>query len=582
MGYREGYREIVNPFEGVTEGLKSTQQTLGDLWQMGRQEQADAQQKRLADLQYGEAQAAAEKRKRNEAMLAEIGQAAQSAPDIKSRLRAVAGVAAKYGEADAAFQFEAKAKTLEQEEAQLAARSRWAQDRATGGDLSPTPENVAKAQEATDFVRAFPDKALEYMMPKPKDSVTVGKDQRLVDPATGKVLLDSGPGQDKPTAQRVRLPDGTWGWLTEQGNRIPGAPDPNAALDRITGYVDENGFYLSAGGQPTKIKAGAKPGNGGADEKARAFEQKLREDIDKNLAIIADPSSDEDDRTRAAAHLKVDQPALTDFLQKRAKAGMVVAQNVDASGNINQTAVPVMPTPAPGPSVPAPSAPPPSASTPTPQVLGTKPSPTPNEIELQVRASRGDKEAQKILDAMDARKKKVAEAGRQGPEARADRKDAAGLRKEFNSLPEVKDYKTSFVKAQQVVSAMGMPNLPKDITLSYNFNKLLDPTSVVREGEFERLFVSQSFMNRLRGAVQKLMSGGSGLTPEDRKTVADAVRALANDQRILYDRAVSDFTQYAKDYGYDPRTIVGSPIAAPGKKPAPPAKPGSFRHLWGG
>jgi hypothetical protein len=149
---------------------------------------------------------------------------------------------------------------------------------------------------------------------------------------------------------------------------------------------------------------------------------------------------------------------------------------------------------------------------------------------------------------------------------RADRRDEMSLRKEFDSLPEVKNYKESYVKAQQAVTALQQPNITKDIALTYNFNKLLDPESVVREGEYERLFKNQSFMSRLRGAVGRIAEGGGGLDNKDRLVVAQAIKALSKDQKILYDRAARNYKQYAKDYGFESRRIVGdSDIGDEGK-----------------
>lgn len=45
-----------------------------------------------------------------------------------------------------------------------------------------------------------------------------------------------------------------------------------------------------------------------------------------------------------------------------------------------------------------------------------------------------------------------------------------------------------------------------------SFNKMLDPTSVVRESEYARSATGQSALETMRGFVDKLKEGGAGVT----------------------------------------------------------------------
>lgn len=58
------------------------------------------------------------------------------------------------------------------------------------------------------------------------------------------------------------------------------------------------------------------------------------------------------------------------------------------------------------------------------------------------------------------------------------------------------------------------------------FQKMLDPGSVVREGEFARSAAGQSLGNRIAGAVEKLTTGGSGVTLSELEKFAELAREV--------------------------------------------------------
>lgn len=59
------------------------------------------------------------------------------------------------------------------------------------------------------------------------------------------------------------------------------------------------------------------------------------------------------------------------------------------------------------------------------------------------------------------------------------------------------------------------------------FQKMLDPLSVVREGEFARSAAGQSLLARAQGAYTKLVQGGSGFTPDALEEFAKVADDLA-------------------------------------------------------
>jgi hypothetical protein len=97
------------------------------------------------------------------------------------------------------------------------------------------------------------------------------------------------------------------------------------------------------------------------------------------------------------------------------------------------------------------------------------------------------------------------------------------------------------------------------------FQKILDPTSVVREGEFARSLLTQPFTNRVRGALDRLTKGGTGIPISELQQYAELAKqfgaAAAQDlgrQRQLY-------SERAERMGLNPADIFMNDIGA---KPA--------------
>jgi hypothetical protein len=147
-----------------------------------------------------------------------------------------------------------------------------------------------------------------------------------------------------------------------------------------------------------------------------------------------------------------------------------------------------------------------------------------------------------------------------GNERRA-QKSESDLRKEFNDRPAVKDYVEGNTQMNLALSAFKSKpstDIAKDQTLIIIYNKLLDPPSVVREGEYGRMIKDRAWVSRLEGAISKATSGGAGLSNEDRRVITDAISLYNSSRRSAYSRERADFTRYAEDYGHRPRNVVGT------------------------
>lgn len=113
-----------------------------------------------------------------------------------------------------------------------------------------------------------------------------------------------------------------------------------------------------------------------------------------------------------------------------------------------------------------------------------------------------------------------------------DRVDYQQALTKLSNRPEVKDVREMgrYVGAMEEAmkeSMSGGSMIAVDQAVINAFNKLMDPTSVVRESEYARTASDQSLMNRLKGQLGpdgKLAVGGAGLTKQDREAIARMAR----------------------------------------------------------
>lgn len=121
-----------------------------------------------------------------------------------------------------------------------------------------------------------------------------------------------------------------------------------------------------------------------------------------------------------------------------------------------------------------------------------------------------------------------------------------GLRKEFNALPEVKNYKEVLPIMQSVRNA---PDTPAgDIDLIYGVGKVMDPNSVVREGEMGLVIKSGSPAQRLQGYLNYLKGNGR-LTPEQRQELLAIMESRTAGLRANYANARKTYETAADRQG---------------------------------
>lgn len=139
----------------------------------------------------------------------------------------------------------------------------------------------------------------------------------------------------------------------------------------------------------------------------------------------------------------------------------------------------------------------------------------------------------------------------------SNRKAEADYRKEFDALPEVKTFKTARQQFNTLrdLGTKKNPTAQDDIALIFSYMKTLDPSSVVREGEFAQAQNAAGVPDNIRNAYNKAISG-TRLNPDQRKNmVRTAYRNYVN-YRDAYNSAADNYRSYARDNGINPDRVA--------------------------
>lgn len=147
--------------------------------------------------------------------------------------------------------------------------------------------------------------------------------------------------------------------------------------------------------------------------------------------------------------------------------------------------------------------------------------------------------------------------------AKNTRKAAADLRKEFNQRPEVKDYRevaTSYRTIQDLGSKP--PTAAGDLSMIFAYMKMLDPGSVVREGEFATAQNAAGIPDQLKNLYNRALNG-QRLNPKQRADFTNQAKSLHDTRLKRYGEIAGEYRGYAQDYDIDPNQVTRLPEAPP-------------------
>ena len=121
--------------------------------------------------------------------------------------------------------------------------------------------------------------------------------------------------------------------------------------------------------------------------------------------------------------------------------------------------------------------------------------------------------------------------------------------KASGDFPKMKDFYNRVSASAKDPSAAG------DLALIFNYMKLLDPTSVVREGEFATAQNSGSVPSRIQAQYNKVLHG-ERLNDTIRNDFVDRSKRIYKSSFEQQKRVDSQFSDRAKKFGIDPSLVI--------------------------
>lgn len=99
------------------------------------------------------------------------------------------------------------------------------------------------------------------------------------------------------------------------------------------------------------------------------------------------------------------------------------------------------------------------------------------------------------------------------------------------------------------------PSAAGDLSLIFNYMKILDPGSVIRESEFAQAAAAGSYGDRIAGLVQRA-TNGQRLSDNVREDFVDRADKLFKAQLSSYTKLEDEYRRIAKERGIEPSNVI--------------------------
>ena len=119
--------------------------------------------------------------------------------------------------------------------------------------------------------------------------------------------------------------------------------------------------------------------------------------------------------------------------------------------------------------------------------------------------------------------------------------DTSKLRSEFTQLPAYKNMAQAAPVYQSMRDAAGRDTKAADLNIVYGLGKIMDPGSVVREGEIQMANNAQGWQEKLNGIIGQINSKGA-LTPEGRQALMAEAHSRISSYKQQYDLDAGRYT----------------------------------------
>lgn len=187
----------------------------------------------------------------------------------------------------------------------------------------------------------------------------------------------------------------------------------------------------------------------------------------------------------------------------------------------------------------------------------------------------------KALEREDAKAEKIAEREqelalkreeRENKRVTEQRKLSQGLAKELRAHPVTRKTNEVVSANQRILRAAEQDSAAGDLALIFNYMKVLDPGSTVREGEFANAENSAGVPERIRAQYNKTISG-QRLTPTMRADFVDTASQLTMGQLDRYQLIQDQYSRAAEREGADPSVVVDDQLLEATRTLATPKTP---------
>lgn len=129
------------------------------------------------------------------------------------------------------------------------------------------------------------------------------------------------------------------------------------------------------------------------------------------------------------------------------------------------------------------------------------------------------------------------------------------LRKEFIGKQETKEFAKQSAAFARIMASAEAPTGAGDMALIFNYMKLLDPGSTVREGEYATARDTGNVSNKVRAIYNKLVMGTT-LTEEQRADFVDRSVRLYRQAETQFEKISDQYAKLAKDQGLDVSQVI--------------------------
>ncbi|WP_260685451.1 transglycosylase SLT domain-containing protein [Rhizobium laguerreae] len=155
--------------------------------------------------------------------------------------------------------------------------------------------------------------------------------------------------------------------------------------------------------------------------------------------------------------------------------------------------------------------------------------------------------------------------------------DVSNLRKEVQNLPTYKSYQQAAPVYHSMIDTAKTDSKASDLNLVYGLGKIMDPTSVVREGEMVMVNNTASLPDWFSGIINSV-NGGQRLTPETRQAILSEARSRMGAYRGALDNDIGQYRGIIGRRGMNEADVLptlGDIEEVPNLSPSPAADVGA-------